>query len=132
MTNTFNSPGEYRIEISGWGLDECFFAEKTDLLWSQTGDKYVLLHRALPEGAMIFVRLLDSEPLKCSIPVPFQVTQVRLMDCNGQCEMRLVQIHPRLKAPNLGVVASYRPEDSRRECEPQESAKHLEPEEILR
>jgi hypothetical protein len=102
MTNTFNSPGTYRIEVSGWGLDNCFFDEKTELLWSQTGDKYVLLHRTLVEGAMIFVRLLDLESKKSSVPVSFQVKAARAMDCNGQCEMRLEQLAPRIKAPNRG------------------------------
>jgi len=131
MTNTFNSPGTYRIEVSGWGLDNCFFDEKTEMLWSQTGDKYVLLHRTLLEGAMIFARLLDSEPKKCSVPVPFQIKSVRAMDCNGQCEMRLEQMTPRIKAPNRGVTASYRQEDSQSPCEPRENATQLEPEEIL-
>jgi hypothetical protein len=131
MNNTFNSPGTYRIEVSGWGLDNCFFDEKTEILWSQTGDKYVLLHRTLLEGAMIFVRLLDSEPKKSSVPVPFQVKAVRAMDCNGQCEMRLEQMTPRIKAPNRGVTASYRQEDSQRPCELSENALQLEPEEIL-
>jgi hypothetical protein len=131
MTNTFNSPGTYRIEVSGWGLDNCFFDEKTEMLWSQTGDKYVLLHRTLVEGAMIFVRLLDSEPRKRSGPVPFQVKAVRAMDSNGQCEMRLEQITPRTKAPSGGVAASYRREDTQSPCEPRENATQLEPEEIL-
>ena len=62
MGNSFNSPGDYRIEISGWGLDNSFFAERTDLRWTAEGEKQVQLHRALPEGAIVFVRLLASEP----------------------------------------------------------------------
>ena len=54
-------PGNYRIEVSGWGLDAHLFVEETDLLWSQSGEKQMLLHRALPEGAIIFVRLLAPE-----------------------------------------------------------------------
>jgi len=131
MTNTFNSPGTYRIEVSGWGLDNCFFDEKTELLWSQTGDKYLLLHHTLVEGAMLFVRLLDLEPKKSSVPVPFQVKAVRAMDCNGQCEMRVEKLTPRIKAPNRGVTASYRQEDSQSPCEPSENATQLEPEESL-
>ena len=131
MNNKLNSPGTYRIEDSGWGLDHCFFEEKTEMLWSQTGDKYVLLHRTLVEGAMIFVRLLDPESRKCPVPVPFQIKAVRAMDCNGQCEMRLEQLAPRIKAPHRGLAASYRQEDSQSPCEPRENATQLEPEEIL-
>jgi hypothetical protein len=50
MGNSFNSPGDYRIEISGWGLDNRFFVERTELLWAANGDKQVQVHRALPEG----------------------------------------------------------------------------------
>lgn len=131
MNNKFNSPGTYRIEVSGWGLDNCFFDEKTEMLWSQTGDKYVLLHRTLVEGAMIFVRLLDSESKKSSLPVLFQIKAVRAMDHNGQCEMRVEELTPRIKAPNRGVTASYSREDSQSPCEPSENTTHLEPEEIL-
>lgn len=131
MTNTFNSPGNYRVEVSGWGLDDVFFVEKTELLWSQTGDKYVLLHRALHEGAMIFVRLLDSDSTKGSVPVAYQVNRVRAMDCNGQCEMRLQPLHPRSKAPNAEVTASYVPEDSIDACAPRDCSTEQKPEEIL-
>jgi len=51
---------------------------------------------------MIFVRLLDLESKKSSVPVSFQVKAARAMDCNGQCEMRLEQLAPRIKAPNRG------------------------------
>ena len=132
MTNTFNSPGNYQIEVSGWGLDNSFFVERTDLLWSQTGEKCVLLRRALSERSMIFVRLLDSDSMKGSVPVAYQVSGVRPMDCNGQCEMRLEQLHPRLKAPNTRDRASYMAEDSLSTCEPRENTIQPEPEEILR
>jgi hypothetical protein len=131
MADTFDSPGNYKIEVSGWGLDNSFFVEKTELLWSQTGDKYALLHRALPEGAMIFVRLLDSGSMRCSVPVAYQVEGVRPMDCNGLCEVRLSRLQPRSKAPNTGVSASYMREDSLNTCEPGENSTQLEPEEIL-
>lgn len=131
MADIFNFPDNYRIEVSGWGMDSSFFVEKTDLLWSASGVKQVLLHRALPERAVIFVRLLGSESMKCSVPVAYQVEGVGPMDRNGQCEMRLLQMHPRLKAPYTGGSASYRREDSLITCEPRESSTQPEPEEIL-
>jgi hypothetical protein len=131
MADIFNFPNIYRIEVSGWGLDNCFFVEKTDLLWSPSGNKQVLLHRALPERAMIFVRLLGSESMKCSVPVAYQVEDVGPMDRNGQCEMRLLQLQPRSKAPYTGGSASYRTEDSTSACESRESSIQPDREEIL-
>jgi hypothetical protein len=131
MADIFNSPGNYRIEVSGWGLDGSFFAEKTDLHWLPSGVKQVLLQSALPEGAMIFVRVLGSESMKGSVPVPYRVNGIQPMDCNGRCEMQLRRLHPRPQAPNTGGSASYIPEDSYSACEPRESSIQLEPEEIL-
>ena len=131
MGNPMNFPGNYRIEVSGWGLDSNFFVEKTDLIWSQSGDKKVLLHHALPEGAIIFVRLLIPESTGSSVPVAYQVGGVQPMDCNGQCGMRLTQMHPRSKESIACEVASDLQEDSRRMREPRESSTQLEPEEIL-
>jgi hypothetical protein len=131
MAEESKFPGNYQIEVSGWGLDNSFFVERTALLWSQTGDKFVLLHRALHKGAMVFVRLLALESIKSSLPVPYQVERVRPMDCNGLCEMQLLRLHPSSKAPSTGVSASHVVEDSFGTCEPRENTTHLEPEEIL-
>jgi hypothetical protein len=136
MADKFNSPGDYRIEVSGWGLDGGFFVEKTDLHWSPSGVKQLALHRTLPAEAMIFVRLLASESMDGSVPVAYQVNSIQPMDCSGRCEMQIQQVHPRSKAPsskapNTGASASYIPEDSFTACEPRDSSIQLEPEEIL-
>ena len=131
MGNSFNSPGDYRIEISGWGLDNSFFAERTDLLWTADGEKQVQLHRALPEGAIVFIRLLASEPSSGSIPVAYQVHSVLPMDCNGRCQMRLAQLHPRSRESLAGKNASNHSEDPRRVCDVQEFEVELEREVIL-
>jgi hypothetical protein len=121
MGDTLNYPGKYRIEVSGWGLDNIFFVEKTDLLWSQIGGTQVRLHRALPEGTIIFVRLVAPESLNRPIPVAYQVEDIKPMDSNGQCEMRLLQLCPRTKAPIEGGTASYSVEDLPNTCEPREN-----------
>jgi hypothetical protein len=131
MGNTLNYPGNYRIEVSGWGLDNIFFVEKTDLLWSQSGGKQVRLHRALPDGTIIFVRLVAPQSMNGSIPVAYQVEGIKPMDSNGQCEMRLLQLRPRSKAPIEGGTASHVTEDSSSTCEPRENSIQPEPEEIL-
>jgi hypothetical protein len=131
MGNSFNSPGDFRIEISGWGLDNSFFVEKTDLIWAADGEKQVQLHRALPEGAIVFIRLLASEPSRGSVPVAYRIQDVVPMDCNGRCQMRLGQLHPQSKESLAGRNASNSLEDSRRVCDVQDFEAELEHEEIL-
>jgi hypothetical protein len=131
MGDSFNTPRDYRIEISGWGLDNSFFVERTDLLWTADGEKQVLLHRALPERAVVFIRLLASEPLTGSVPVAYQVLEVVPMDCTGRCQMKLAQLHPRSKESLAGKLASNGVEDSRRVCDVQEFEVELQHEEIL-
>jgi hypothetical protein len=131
MGNSFNDPGDYRIEISGWGLDNSFFADRTDLLWTADGKKQVQLHRALAEGAIVFVRLLASEPSSGSVPVAYQVRGVVPMDRNGLCQMRLGQLHPRSKESLAREIASNQSEDPRRVCDVQVFEVELQQEEIL-
>ena len=94
MGNSYNYPGDYRIEISGWGLDNSFFVERTELLWTSDGEKQVHLHRALPEGAVVFIRLLASEPSTGTVPVAFEVQESVPMDCSGRCRISLARLHP--------------------------------------
>jgi len=131
MGNSFDIPGDYRIEISGWGLDNSFFAERTDLLWTIDGEKQVQLHRALPEGAIVFIRLMSSEPSAGSVPVAYQVRSAVPMDRNGRCQLKLAQLHPRSKESLAGENASNDLEDTQRVCNVQEWEEELQREEIL-
>jgi len=131
MGKSFDSSSDYRVEISGWDLDNSFFAERTDLLWTIDGEKQVQLHRALPEGAIIFIRLLTSGSSSGSVPVAYQVQGVVPMDRNGRCQMRLAQLHPRTKESLAEKCASKYPEDSQRVCNVHESEVELQHEEIL-
>jgi hypothetical protein len=131
MGNSYNSPGDYRIEISGWGLDNSFFAERTDLVWTPGGEKNVQLHRALPEGAIVFIRLLSSESSTGSVPVAYQVQGVGPMDRNGLCRMRLTQLHPRSQESLTVKNASNVAEDLPRVCDTRESEVELQREEVL-
>ncbi len=131
MGNSFNDSGDYRIEISGWGLDNSFFVERTDLLWTADGEKQVQLHRMLPVGAVVFVRLLSSETSGGSVPAAYRIHEVVPMDCVGRCQMRLVRLHPRTKESLQGDRASNVVEDSRRECQLQDTAVGLQHEEVL-
>lgn len=131
MGNSYNSSGDYRIEISGWGLDNRFFVERTELLWAANGDKQVRVHRALPEGAVVFVRLLASEPSAGTVPVAYRVQSIVPMDRNGRCQMRLAQLHPRAQESPAGKIASKASEDPGTVRRMHEFELQLEHEEIL-
>ncbi len=131
MGNSFNSSSDYRIEISGWGLDDNFFTERTELLWTADGEKRVQLHRALGEGAVVFVRLLASEPSTGTVPVAYRVREIVPMDCNGRCQMRLARLHPRWKESPAVEKASKSLGDENRACDAMESGRKLQFEETL-
>ena len=131
MSNAITLPGSYGIEVSGWGLDSNFFVEKTELVWSQDGEKTIRLHRTLGEGAIIFVHLLIPVPTGNTAPVPYKVKGVQPMDRNGQCEIRLTQIHPRSKESIARKAASYKQRSLSKMQEPSQGLAHLEAEEII-
>jgi hypothetical protein len=131
MGNSYNSSGDYRIEISGWGLDNSFFVERADLLWAANGEKQVQVHRALAEGAVVFIRLLAMEPSNGTVPVAYRVHSVSPMDRNGRCQISLAQLHPRPQESPAEKTASKVVEDPQRVRNVHEFELALEHEEIL-
>ena len=131
MSENKNGPSEnYRIEVSGWGLDNTFFVEQTDLLWSEDGGKRLALRHSLVSGAMVVVRLIGNETSTVSsIPVTYQVDRVQPMGCNGLCEMDLKRLEPRpQKESNPVQVASNLHEEPQdiREASGSPNARELE------
>src|ERR1700730_4160552 len=122
MFDAASLSGDYRIEVSGWGLNDAFFVENTELHWTQDGDKKLLLHHAVPEGAVIFMRLLTPESCSSSVPVAYQVEGVKPMNSIGLCEMRLLRLHPRSRAQARREFASPSPEYSSKSHEQKESS----------
>ncbi len=53
-------------------LGNNFFVEQTDLKWSEDGGKRIALHHALPDGAVVFVRLLTLDCEIASVPLTYQ------------------------------------------------------------
>ena len=135
MNENKKGPSEnYRIEVSGWGSDDAFFVEQTNLLWSEDGGKMVALRHALPNGAMVVVRLLTmhESASASSIPVTYQVDRVEPMSCNGLCDMRLTRLEPRSKKEsNPARIASKLQEKPQEICEASGSPNARELEEIL-
>ena len=126
------SPGGYRIEVSGWGLDNGFFLERTDLLWTPSGDKRLKLHRALAEGAVVFVRLLHPESSNGSVPVPYRVEGIEPMDPNGRCQMKLRQVDRRSKESLLQESASNELKEAQETSGRKQKDELLETAEVLR
>ena len=131
MVDTANLSGDYRIEVSGWGLNDAFFVEKTELRWTEGADKKLLLRHAVPEGAVIFVRLMAPENSFGSVPVAYQVEGVQPMNSFGLCEMRLLRLHPRSRAHSGREIASPPLGRSSKTYEPKESSPQPELEEVL-
>ena len=131
MANFLNCPGDYRIEISGWGSDNSFFVENVDLFWTFEGEKQVHVHRALPQGAIVFIRLLSSELGSGTVPFAYQVLEAMPMDSGGRCQLSLAQLHPRSKESLKGKTASNVAEDAKRESDVQGIIAELEHEEVL-
>jgi hypothetical protein len=129
--NSFNAPCDYHVEISGWGLDNSFFVERTDLQWTAAGEKEVQLYCSLPEGAMVFVRLLAPASSMGSVPMTYRVRQVLPMDSQGRCQMSLQQLHPRSRESFSKRSASNCAEDSQTVCDATNCEAHLQLEEIL-
>jgi hypothetical protein len=135
--NSFHAPGEYRIEISGWGADNSFFVERANLVWRADGEKQVHLLCELPEGAMIFVRSISSDCSNLSVPVAYKVKTVMRMDSEGRYPMDLEQMHPRCKESrkssreSLSSGIASNKQEARRQCETNESETALKHEEIL-
>ena len=129
MVDTANLSGDYRIEVSGWGLNDAFFVEKTELQWAEGADKKLLLRHAVPEGAVIFVRLMAPE--FGSVPVAYQVESVQPMNSFGLCEMNLLRLRPRSRAHSGREIASPLTGRSSKTYEPKESSSRPELEEVL-
>ena len=66
------------MEVSGWDLSHIFFVEKADLAWNERTGKRVVLRRALREGSVLFVRLIQSIAQERSYPVAFTAAEESL------------------------------------------------------
>jgi hypothetical protein len=131
MVDTAILSGNYRIEVSGWGLNDAFFVEKTELQWTEGADKKLLLRHAVPEGAVIFVRLMAPENSFSSVPVAYQAEGVQPMNSFGLCEMNLLRLQPRSRAQYGTEIASPPVGRSSKTYEPKESSSRQELEEVL-
>ena len=96
LSERFPVTSIYRVEVSGWDMQEVFFVEKAELAWDEKDGQRVRLSRPLRKGSVIFVRLIQSSDLAQSYPIAYEVNPIG--PAGGKlCDFRLIQIHPRLR-----------------------------------
>jgi hypothetical protein len=97
MTIELLTPTSYRVETSGWDVDENFFVEKTELEWTQE-EKKIFLHHPVRKGALVFVRLMGIDAQDNACPVAYEAAAVTYrMQLRGY-EVLLMQMSPRMHA----------------------------------
>ena len=95
MTLSSDLTGGYRVEVSGWDAKENFFVENTSLDWENEGKKEIALRNLLKEGAVIFVRLLQTIATSNNFPIAYQATTTGERDRSGRLRVGLERLRPR-------------------------------------
>ena len=102
-----NQVSVYRVEISGWDLNEQFFVERSALEWHVGEQKTVLLHRKARQGALLFIRLLENPSPSRSFPVAYRVREVRERESGTVYELMLSQVWPASEGPIQGATVKF-------------------------
>ena len=84
----------YRVEVSGWDEAQIFFVEKSDLAWDDFAGKHISLRHMLPDGGMVFVRMLQPDGIRQFPPAVYEVEFIGC-DPGGLRQFRLNPVHPR-------------------------------------
>ncbi len=102
-----NQLSVYRVEISGWDLNEQFFVERAALEWSIGEQKTVLIHRRARQGALLFIRLLENSAPSRTFPVAYRVREIREREDGSGYELILSQVWPAPEGQNSGGTALF-------------------------
>ena len=81
ITENLPTTDSLRVEVSGRDQDEIYVIEKSNLDWDEFAGKHISLKHMLPEGAMIFVRMLQPTAPGRSPAVP---DQAEFIGCNPE------------------------------------------------
>lgn len=84
----------YRVEVSGWDKKKAFFVENSELTWNEESGKQIALRHAVPDGAVIFLRLLQAISSERSHPVAYEAEFLSTTS-DGQNQFRLRPACPR-------------------------------------
>jgi hypothetical protein len=97
MITHATAPAIYRVETSGWDVDENFFVEKTDLEWAEE-EKTIHLQHPVRKGTVVFVRLMGNEASENAFPVAYQAAAVTYRTHERCYDVSLMQMLPRTQA----------------------------------
>jgi hypothetical protein len=84
----------YRVEVSGWDKSQTFFVEKSELEWNEQSGKHVTLSSAVPDGSVVFLRLIQPLSADRAQSVPFE-TEFVSVSPDGLNQFRLHPVSPR-------------------------------------
>jgi hypothetical protein len=84
----------YRVEVSGWDKSRTFFVEKSELEWNENSGKHVTLSSAVPDGSVVFLRLIQALSADCPQSVAYE-TEFLSVTPDGQYQFRLHPVSPR-------------------------------------
>jgi hypothetical protein len=101
-TETIAGVEQFRVEVSGWDEQELFFVEKSHLSWDEFAGNHVSLRRMLPDGALVFVRILQPTAIRPSPPIAYKVEFIGC-DPEGFHQFRLNAVQPRYIPESLTV-----------------------------
>ena len=94
LTEAFTGVDHFRVEVSGWDEEEMFFVEESHLAWDEFAGKHISLRHMPPEGAIVFVRMLQPMALRQSPPIAYKVEFIGC-DPDGLHQFRLSSVQPR-------------------------------------
>jgi len=97
--------GRYRVEVSGWDKNQTFFVEKSDLQWSEESGKQVALSHAVPDGAVVFLRLVPCLSTERSHPAAYETEFVETT-AEGRHAFRLHAVSPRMVERDATILWS--------------------------
>jgi hypothetical protein len=89
----------HRVEVSGWDQNEEFFVERTALQWDEGEYRTVLVRRRVRQGALVFVRPLDTTEPARAFPVAYRVRQMEERENGALRELKLNQVWPAVSSP---------------------------------
>lgn len=88
LLRTHSTAGRCRVEVSGWDKNNGFFVERSDLEWTEEPHKEVALGRAVSDGAIIFLRPVQTITSRRTRAVPYETEFVRRTP-GGRYQFRL-------------------------------------------
>jgi len=97
----------HRVEVSGWDKHQTFFVEKSELVGDESAGKQIQLHAAIPDGAVIFLRLLPPVNIERSDVVPYHTEFIRTT-LEGRHQFRLHAVRPRSASLTKGAALQER------------------------